>query len=127
MTHTLCGDVAREVNFHADQGAQYTSGWLYRGAEELGLVQPVGQTGMCGDYAMSESFWSTSKTEFFDRRVWASRAAARRESGRRIEEVYNRRPLHSALGRVPQAKFEQGPPRDGLVSDGEEEMSTQAS
>jgi hypothetical protein len=39
---------------------------------------------------MQESFWSTLKTEFYDRRRWATRHAAIRATGRWIEEFYNR-------------------------------------
>jgi transposase InsO family protein len=47
---------------------------------------------------MQESFWSTLKTEFYDRRRWATRQDAIRATGRWIEEFYNRARLHSALG-----------------------------
>lgn len=126
MAHTLRGVGAKNVIFHADRGAQYTSAQLHRAAEELGVAQSVGRTGVCWDNAMSESCWSTLKTEFYDRRVWATRFAARREVGRWLEEVYNRRRLHSALGQVPPVEFEQGMLLAGLVSGGEEGMFAQA-
>lgn len=46
---------------------------------------------------MQEFFWSTLKTEFYDRRRRATRHEAIRATGRWIEEFYNRAPLHSAL------------------------------
>ena len=67
----------------------------------------MGKTGIAWDNAMSESFWSALKAEFYDRRVWHTRAEVRREVARWIEVVYNRRRLHTALGIVPPVEFEQ--------------------
>lgn len=47
--------------------------------------------------AAAESFWSTLKTEFYNRRSWPTKAEARLAVGRWIEERYNRRRRHSAL------------------------------
>ena len=98
MAHTLRGNVPDGVVFHADRGCQYTSAQLHQVCQELRVRQSMGRTGVCWDNAMAESFWSTLKTEFYDRRTWPTRAEARREVARWIEIVYNRRRLHSALG-----------------------------
>lgn len=71
---------------HADRGTQYTSAQLNDACAGLGIRQSVGRTGVCWDNAMQESFRSTLKTEFYDRRRWATRQGAIRETGRWIEE-----------------------------------------
>lgn len=103
MAHTLRETVPDDVIFHADKGAQYTSAQLHQASVELGLQQSVGRTGVCWDNAMSESFWLSLKTEFFERRVWQTRAEAMRAVAGWIEVVYNRRRLHS----VPPVEFEE--------------------
>ncbi|WFP17219.1 IS3 family transposase [Citricoccus muralis] len=92
--------------FHADRGAQYTSEDTYKVCWDLGLAQSVGRTGVCFDNAMAESVFSKLKTEFYDRRVWATRAEARAGVVHWIEQVYNRRRLHSALGMLPPVEYE---------------------
>ena len=94
------------VIFHADRGCQYTSTQLSQAAGELGLLPSVGRTGVCWDNAQMESFWSTLKTEFYNRRTFATRAEATRAVTGWIEDVYNRRRRHSALGYVSPATFE---------------------
>ena len=56
---------------------------------------------------MQESFWSALKSEYYDRRRWATRQDAIRETGRWIEEFYNRSRLHSALGYTTPVEHEQ--------------------
>ena len=53
-----------------------------------GLAQSVGRTGVCWDNAAAESFWSTLKTEYYDRHHWATKAEARHGVG-----DLDRRPL----------------------------------
>lgn len=55
---------------------------------------------------MSESFFATLKTEFYDRRIWPTRAEARREVARWIEVVYNRRRRHSGIGYAAPIDYE---------------------
>jgi transposase InsO family protein len=98
MAYILRGGGPAGVVFHADRGTQYTSTQLNDACTGLGIRQSVGRTGVCWDNAMQESFWSTLKTEFYDRRRWATRHEAIRATGRWIEEFYNRARLHSALG-----------------------------
>ena len=94
------------VIFHADRGCQYTSAQLADVAIELGVRLSMGRTGVCWDNAQIESFWSTLKSEFYDRRVWATRPQAHEAVGTWIEKVYNRRRRHSALGMKSPVEFE---------------------
>ena len=106
MAYTLRGEVADGLVFHADRGSQFTSEQLWDVCRGLGIAQSVGRTGVCFDNAMAESFWSTLKTEFYDRQRWPTRDAARTGVARWIEVVYNRRRRHSALGMVSPVDFE---------------------
>ena len=96
------------VIFHADRGCQYTSDQLDRAARDLKVRLSVGRTGVCWDNAQQESFWSTLKTEHYNRYEFATRAAAIRSVTEWIETVYNRRRRHSALGNISPVAFERG-------------------
>ena len=58
------------------------------------------------DNSAAESFWSTFKTEFYDRHHWATKSKAKTASGRWIEERYNRRRRHSSIGMLTPILFE---------------------
>jgi len=103
---TFRGADTAGVIFHADRGCQYTSTQLADAAQELGLLLSVGRTGVCWDNAQIESFWSTLKTEFYDRHQFATHAEAIHAVSSWIESVYNRRRRHSALGQIPPVAFE---------------------
>ena len=94
------------VILHADRGCQYTSGQLHEAATELGVRLSVGRTGVCWDNAQQESFWSTLKTEFFNRHDFATHTTAIHAVTDWIETVYNRRRRHSALGMHSPVAFE---------------------
>lgn len=94
------------VIFHADRGCQYTSAQLAQVAEGLHVRLSVGRTGVCWDNAQQESFWSTLKTEYYDRHSFATRAEAIAAVSSWIEDVYNRRRRHSALGQISPVTFE---------------------
>lgn len=66
----------------------------------------VGRTGVCWDNAQQESFWSTLKTEYYQRHSFANHAHAIRAVSSWIETVYNRRRRHSALGQISPVAFE---------------------
>lgn len=106
MAHTLRGEVPDGLVFYADRGCQFTSTQMWEVCQELGIAQSVGRTGVCFDNAMSESFWSTLKTEFYDRKSWATRNQARKAVPHWIEVVYNRRCRHSAIGMISPVSFE---------------------
>ena len=96
-----------KVIFRADQGTQYTSSQIADLCAGLGLMQSVGRTGVCWDNAPAESFWSTLKTEFYNRRRWATKADAKPAVGRWLEERYNRKRRHSTIGMMTPVQFEQ--------------------
>lgn len=90
MAYILRGAGPADVVFHVDLGTQYTSTQLNDVCNGLGIRRSVGRTGVCWDNAMQESFWSTLKTEFYDRRDGPTRHAAIRATGRWIEKFYKR-------------------------------------
>jgi putative transposase len=94
------------VIFHADRGCQYTSTELADTAGDLQVRLSVGRTGVCWDNAQQESFWSTLKTEYYQRHTFPTRAAAVRGVSAWIDEVYNRTRRHSSLGQISPVTFE---------------------
>ena len=55
---------------------------------------------------MAESFFATLKTEFYYRRVWPTKKAARIEVGKWIEDRYNRPRRHASIGQISPVAFE---------------------
>lgn len=106
MAITLRGTLPDRVVFHADRGTQYTSAQIAEAATELDVLRSMGRTGVCWDNAAAETFWSTLKTEFYDRHHWATKTEARRAVGAWIEERYNRTRRHSSIGMISPVRYE---------------------
>ena len=106
MAITMRGDLPTTVVFHADRGTQYASEQITRFAANNGITRSMGRTGVCWDNAMAESFFATLKTEFYYRRVWPTKAGASKAVGAWIEDRYNRRRRHSAIGQISPITFE---------------------
>lgn len=106
MAIVLRGQRPAKVVFHADRGTQYASDQITRFAATNGITRSMGRTGVCWDNAMAESFFATLKTEFYYRRVWPTKAGAARAVGAWIEDRYNRRRRHSALGQISPVRYE---------------------
>ena len=106
MAFVLRGQLPAQVIFHADRGCQYTSAQIADLCGDLGLLQSVGRTGVCWDNAATESFWSTLKTEFYNRHVWATKAEAAAGVGRWIEERFNRLRRHSSIDMMTPVQYE---------------------
>jgi len=106
MAITLRGELPEKVVFHTDRGTQYASAQITKFASENGITRSMGLTGICWDNAMAESFFATLKTEFYYRRVWPTKARAKLEVGAWIEDRYNRRRRHSAIGQISPVAFE---------------------
>lgn len=103
---TLRGELPTKVIFHADRGTQYTSEQIADACSDLPVLRSMGRTGVCWDNAAAESFWSTLKTEFYNRHSWPTKADARLAVGAWIEERYNRLRRHSSIGMISPIRFE---------------------
>jgi len=104
---TLRSRLPAKVIFHADRGTQYTSEQIADACADLPVLRSMGRAGVCWDNAAAESFWSTLKTEFYNRRHWPTKADAKQAVGAWIEERYNRRRRHSAIGMISPVRFEE--------------------
>lgn len=93
--------------FHSDRGTQYTSREFTDLLATHGMVQSLSRPGQCWDNAVAESFFATLKTELIDRQSWATRAQVRAAVFDFIEVFYNRRRLHSSLGYLTPAAYEE--------------------
>ncbi|PMR61883.1 IS3 family transposase [Verrucosispora sp. ts21] len=95
------------VIFHADRGAQYSSGAFADTCQQHGVRRSMGRTGSSYDNALAEAFFATLKRELdVDRRRWATETDARRDVFRWIA-FYNHRRRHSALDFLSPADYEQ--------------------
>ena len=101
------GRVAPGLVHHSDQGVQYASGDYTKLLTEQGILISMSRRGNPYDNAQAESFMKTLKYEEVYRTEYLDFADARRRIGKFIESVYNQKRLHSALGYLPPAEFEQ--------------------
>ncbi|MGH9289116.1 MAG: IS3 family transposase, partial [Acidimicrobiales bacterium] len=93
-------DAVAGVIAHADRGSQYTSNDYVDFCQDRKMRPSAGQTGVCWDNAVAESFWESLKRECLQGRIFATRAEARRAIFRWIN-WYNTKRLHSTLNDVP--------------------------
>jgi transposase InsO family protein len=103
----LRGELPENVIFHADRGCQFTSAQLAEVSRAIGVLRSMGRTGVCWDNAQAESFWSTLKTEYYERHVFATIAQARRGVYVWIDSWYNARRRHSKIGYMSPLHYEQ--------------------
>jgi transposase InsO family protein len=93
--------------FHSDRGSQYTSGDFRRLLGKHKALQSVSRPRQCWDNAVAESFFATLKQELVYRQTFPTRAAARAAIFEFIEVFYNRTRIHSSLGNLSPAKYEE--------------------
>ena len=91
---------------HSDQGVQYASRAYVALLEQQGAVVSMSRRGNPYDNAKAESFMKTLKSEEVHLRRYRDLDDARASIDEFLEEVYNRRRLHSALGYRPPEEFE---------------------
>jgi putative transposase len=91
---------------HSDRGMQYASQAYTNLLKAHGIRISMSRTGNPYDNAQAESFIKALKYEEVHLFEYQNFAEARERIGQFIEEVYNEKRLHSALGYRPPAEFE---------------------
>jgi putative transposase len=92
---------------HSDRGVQYASRDYTDLLQAHDIQISMSRKGNPYDNAMAESFMKTLKYEEVYREEYRNLAEARASIGRFLEQVYNEKRLHSALGYRPPVEFEQ--------------------
>jgi putative transposase len=91
---------------HSDQGSQYTALVFGQRCREAGIAVSMGGRGSALDNAVCESFFASLKKELIRRRSWPTRRDAQSAVFAWTEGWYNRRRLHSTLGYLSPAQYE---------------------
>jgi len=92
---------------HSDRGVQYACrGYVQRLKEAQARISMTA-VGAPKENAPTERWMRTVKEEEVDLQEYGSFADAKHGIGRFIEDVYNRKRLHSALGYRPPSEFEE--------------------
>lgn len=92
---------------HSDRGVQYASCEYTDLLKEQGILISMSRRANPYDNAKAESFMKTLKMEEVYLYEYENLAEARSRIVHFLEDVYNEKRLHSALGYVPPAEFEQ--------------------
>lgn len=93
---------------HSDRGVQYASCDYTNLLKDRGVQISMSRKGNPYDNAACESFMKTLKYEEVYRQEYRNLKEARRSIERFLEQIYNEKRLHSALGYRPPVEFEAG-------------------
>jgi transposase InsO family protein len=96
----------RGLIHHSDQGVQYASAEYVARLEHGGVRISMASVGNPYENAKAESFFRTLKMEEVYIKDYRDFEEAERNIGEFIEEVYNKKRLHSSLGYLPPVEFE---------------------
>jgi transposase InsO family protein len=102
-----CRTVTAELVHHSDRGVQYACGDYTGLLKERSIQISMSRCGNPYDNARCERFMRTLKEEEVYLSEYETLAEAKASIAHFIEAVYNHKRLHSALGYMPPAEFEQ--------------------
>ena len=98
----------RQLVHHSDRGSQYASRAYTELLTSHGIAISMSRAGNPYDNAFAESFMKTLKYEEVNLCEYQLMEDARESIARFIEQVYNAKRLHSALGYLTPIEFDQG-------------------
>ena len=101
---------------HSDQGSQYTDQAYQALLKDHGIRASMNGVGTWYDNAPMESFFGTLKSEWVHHQTYRTRKEARTDLFYYIEAFYNRRRLHSAIGYLSPAHYEQLYHQDSVIA-----------
>jgi len=105
LTQALAHDKVPAIH-HSDQGVQYAATEYVRLLQSRGVAVSMAAVGCPEENGFAERWMRTIKEEHVSMSEYADLADARAQIGRFIEEVYQRKRVHSSLGYLPPAVFE---------------------
>ena len=101
--------VPEGIIHHSDRGIQYCAHTYVAELKAAGFAISMSRTGNPYDNALAESFMRTLKCEEVYLNQYRDIEDARERIGEFLEDYYNKRRLHSALGYKPPTAFEENP------------------
>jgi len=117
IDHKLCLDALKDavekrsppagLIHHSDRGIQYACHEYRRFLKDHEIVESMSAQGYCYDNAFMESFWKTLKAEEVYLTEYQTMEDVLKSIPRFIEDVYNKKRLHSSLGYFSPEEFEQ--------------------
>ena len=105
----------RPAIHHSDQGVQYAATAYVARLTAVGTAISMAAVGVPEENGYAERLMRTIKEEEVALTEYQDYADARRQLGRFLDAVYNRKRIHSALGYLTPAEFEQQWLRDQKV------------
>lgn len=92
---------------HTDRGSQYASASFRELVGKIFSTQSMSRKGNCWDNAVAESFFSGLKLELVHHEKFATRQEATMAIFDYIEVFYNRSRIHSSIGYLSPAEYEE--------------------